>query len=519
MLLEHRNPWTKFLRRDFLIENEITFPKIISGGDFIWTIHVYCCSKRFLKLATPLYFYRSSSSESVSRKWRAPAEQVFHWAYAFVAWMKSLNSLAEKTELLKENPAYCSQLLSNHFDYCLNRCLEARTQLSTQEIYEILFREFAKESTDLTVPFFFSNADAQRKEITKISSLLGKLKVYFTARADIKFVPKGEGDFQIISISDEKANIWKPAWFQRGGIGYQIQSYAGNMEIVAKASADGKIKLDLRGLDMKDPNDKSKRIPYWIDYTNLTVNGKIVFDTLMPVWHDKAYNYILDVKADEEIKIKTKWLPHRADTEDVSANAEDFQSKSAEKDTLINKLQVTLDNEKKAADKQKILISELQAALDNEKKIHNGDAELIRNFSDYFTSRIDLRLVPNGEGKLQIVSVSDDKATVKRAGWLPKNESGYFIQSYVGKMEIIAKPTADGQINLDLRGLDVRNPEDRSKKIPYWIDYTKLSVNGEVIFEERLPIWHNKPFRYKLDVKADEEIKIAVEWQPHRSDT
>ena len=291
------------------------------------------------------------------------------------------------------------------------------------------------------------------------------------------------------------------------------------MEIVAKATVDGQVTLKLRSLYVKAPDDNSKCFPYWIDYTKLVVNEKVIFDNLMSAWHDKPYIYNLDVKADEEIKIQVEWLPHRDDSLNVSAGVKEIQAKSSEKDTLINKLQVTLDNEKKTADKQKVLIAELQAALDNEKKFHSDDAELIHKFSGYFTSRIDLKLVPNGEGKLKIVSVSDDKATIKRAGWLPKNESGYFIHSYAGKMEIIAKATADGQINLDLRGLDVRNPEDKSKRIPYWIDYTKLVVNGEVLFDELTPVWHNKPFRYKLNVKADEEIKIKMEWLPHRSDT
>lgn len=30
------------------------------------------------------------------------------------------------------------------------------------------------------------------------------------------------------------------------------------------------------------PNDRSKGIPYWIDYTNLIVNDKMIFDTLTP---------------------------------------------------------------------------------------------------------------------------------------------------------------------------------------------------------------------------------------------
>ena len=141
-----------------------------------------------------------------------------------------------------------------------------------------------------------------------------KFKRYFTARVDVKLMPKGEGDFQILNVSDDKATVWKPGWLQKGCIGYQIQSYVGTMEIVAKSDIGGQIRLVLLGLDIRHPEDNSKFIPYWIDYTKLTVNGKVIFDALTPVWHNKPYRYNVDVKANEEIKIQVEWFPHRSDT-------------------------------------------------------------------------------------------------------------------------------------------------------------------------------------------------------------
>ena len=93
------------------------------------------------------------------------------------------------------------------------------------------------------------------------------------------------------------------------------------------------------------------------------------------------------------------------------------------------------------------------------------------------------------------------------------------ITSFVGKMAFVAKATVDGQIRLFLRGIDVRTPEDNSKRVPYWVDYTKLIVNGKVVFDKLTPAWHDKAYAYNMDVKAGEEVKIQIEWLPHRSDT
>ena len=148
----------------------------------------------------------------------------------------------------------------------------------------------------------------------KDKKIADKFKPYLTARLDVKLVPEEQGDFQIVSASDEDAKIEKPAWFNKDGIGYMIQSYVGKLDIVAKAAVDGEIRLYLRGVDIRYPEDNSKRIPYWIDYTKLIVNDKVIFDKLTPTWHDKPYFYSMDAKGGEEIRIQVEWLPHRSDT-------------------------------------------------------------------------------------------------------------------------------------------------------------------------------------------------------------
>ena len=158
-----RNPWTKFTRREFLIENEIIFPKIFSGGDFIWNIQLCCYSRRFLRVPIPLYFYREYSAESVTRKKRSVAEQNSYWISAFVHWVKALNALSDETAVLKENPVYCYAALQGHFEYCLRCFSNERMQLKPQEIYEILSREFAGDPSAATVPFLFSVIDGQQK--------------------------------------------------------------------------------------------------------------------------------------------------------------------------------------------------------------------------------------------------------------------------------------------------------------------------------------------------------------------
>ena len=166
------NPWTKFVARNFLLKNKIEFPQIISGGDYVWTIQIYCCSKRFLRLPIPLYFYRNDSAESIWQKKRLPAEQIYHHVTAFLKWLKAFSELSNQIEILKQNPPYCFQALNLHFNECLRACEEERKQLSTQEIFKIL----CQDSSDLILPFFFSAIDAYRKELLAAQQHVAELE-------------------------------------------------------------------------------------------------------------------------------------------------------------------------------------------------------------------------------------------------------------------------------------------------------------------------------------------------------
>ncbi|MBR2775420.1 MAG: hypothetical protein IKD73_10595 [Selenomonadaceae bacterium] len=135
----------------------------------------------------------------------------------------------------------------------------------------------------------------------------------------------------------------------------------------------------------------------------------------------------------------------------------------------------------------------------------------------YITSRIAIQ-PQSTEGDFKIISFSDEKARMIQVNWIPNRGKSYTFLSHVDKLELVAKATVDGQIFLVLSGMWVPDPKDKSKLIPYWIDYTKLIVNEETILNNLTPTWYSKPYVYKMNVKADEEIKIQVEWLPHKSD-
>ena len=184
-----RAPWSKFVRRDFLLKNKILFPDIVTGGDCIWCINVYAYSKRFLRLPTPLYFYRRYNGTSITRTTRTAQEQLSYWVAAFIAFLKALNELQNRTPVLRENPNYCYEATrGGHFEWCLNRTNDARHELSNEEVYKILYSEFSKEKDlfETAVPFFFAVIDNEKKNREE------KLQTIKNLREEVKQLKKAK---------------------------------------------------------------------------------------------------------------------------------------------------------------------------------------------------------------------------------------------------------------------------------------------------------------------------------------
>ena len=308
-------PWNKLVRRKPVIKNRLFFPDVRPSEDNIWNQSLLFCTKKFLRVPNVTYIYRLTENSMVRRE-RSPQQKINFWLNPVLLGLKSLDKFLKRHKFFKENPSYRFELLNKFINTRFTWTLNASKELADDVIYSTLKEEFGKRlgKYDVLISALCTLLYEEKKARDKDAEAFRQLRNTLTARIDVKLIPKGEGDFQMISVSDDKANVRKPSWLNKDGIGYQIQSYAGKVEIVAKATVDGQIRLNLRGLDIRKPDDKSKRIPYWIDYTKLVVNEEVIFDELKSAWHDKPFLHKLDVKADDEVKIQIEWHPHRSDT-------------------------------------------------------------------------------------------------------------------------------------------------------------------------------------------------------------
>ena len=159
-----------------MIEHEIIFSEILSGGDFLWTIELFAHAERFLRNPNAVYYWRDDSSLSITRLQREPEKQVAFWFAVIVAMINSMNALSNKVELLKENPQYVYEALRHILKEQFKRSTINAENFPPAKVFEFLRREFEKQSVDLQAPFFLSVIDSQEKELSAAQKRIAKLE-------------------------------------------------------------------------------------------------------------------------------------------------------------------------------------------------------------------------------------------------------------------------------------------------------------------------------------------------------
>lgn len=145
----------------------------------------------------------------------------------------------------------------------------------------------------------------------KINAIvLNDLIHYLTARIDIKNSGKHQNKMEFLFISDDDSILSFPEWFKNEeGIGAVIESSKGKLDLKIKCINEGNLNLLLRGIDAKDSN--GTRLPIFIEFNRVIVNGKHLIDENKVVSHDDFYQCNFKVGDEDIIFIHIEWGPFR----------------------------------------------------------------------------------------------------------------------------------------------------------------------------------------------------------------
>ena len=232
-------------------------------------------------------------------------------------------------------------------------------------------KEKAKKQRGLNIVVFNDNlqfmidsqrfgADAKSNANKSHKNSINPAK-FLHARLDVKNEGEPSSDVEVLSISDSSAKVSSPEWLRGNGMGRVIRSDAGSLAFKLKCIADGKLVINLKGEDVRDA--EGERIPLWVNYTKLAVDGKVMFDGLKPVWHDRPYKFEMDVADGQIVDVQAEWVPEYAaigkgvekavktsaekENEQIKSLMSELSESNAEKSRMSAKLKKVSSSNKK----------------------------------------------------------------------------------------------------------------------------------------------------------------------------
>lgn len=316
--------------------------------------------------------------------------------------------------------------------------IKTNTHLS-YENYEDELKQIKKS---LTSSYYENNAEFLRK--------------YSESRIDIKNYGGEKHNVNIIDCDDILCSPLEPSWFTNWeGTGKVLHSTRGEINFTVECVEDGILVLSFKGLDYRDKYDA--RIPIYIDYTEIIVDGVNIIPQGRVAWHDDPITYEAPVVDGQLVNVRAKWVP------------------------LNYKSNLRLFN--------------------NYEKLSNVVSE----------GRIDIKNYGKSENNIKVLNQSDLRCKITQPDWFEDNHGkGSTIESTDGNLDLSIECMGEGNLLIEFRSMDYRDNND--KRIPVLIKYTNIQVNNNVVVQDERVSWHDDPIRFEQKVKDGEIINIHAEW-------
>ena len=145
-------------------------------------------------------------------------------------------------------------------------------------------------------------------------------------------------------------------------------------------------------------------------------------------------------------------------------------------------------------------------------KVKKQVNQIKKQYAKYSILRMDIQ--NRGDEGCDVIEqlVTPDPVSLCKPQWLP---GGITVESSAGRMSVDVQCKGDGELEIGLMGLDVRNED--GKRYPVWIDCTYFAVNREVVFADTKTVCHDKRYVYRKPVADGEFVQLEVAWSECRS--
>lgn len=125
--------------------------------------------------------------------------------------------------------------------------------------------------------------------------------------------------------------------------------------------------------------------------------------------------------------------------------------------------------------------------------------------------RVDIKNFGDSYNAIKIIKYNDGLNCTFPA-WLTNDNGIGCLMESDKDINLTFQTINGGNLQISIRGIDFRDFNDRTKRIPVYVDFTKLQVNNMDFLDENILSWHNTPLRFNMDCEHNEIFNLKVNY-------
>lgn len=176
--VSHSYNWesvTMFCRRDFLVANQIYFPRMTNNEDMVFSFSILCAAEKFLRAPNVTYVYRQRSDSLSHKLPTAPAEYVHKWLRVLNDGLNEFAKVMASAKFFSEHREYRRAVLNFFYREVARAFPPIYAKHPDFVLDEFIKKEFHPEDAEL-VAQLFGEVNIQRLTIAKLRRELAEFQ-------------------------------------------------------------------------------------------------------------------------------------------------------------------------------------------------------------------------------------------------------------------------------------------------------------------------------------------------------
>lgn len=177
---------SSFLRRDFLVKNQIFFADILGAEDMLFNFKCLCVAEKILSVPNVTYIIRPRAGSISREKQSIDIPQHFHkWLSVMVVGTKKSEDIMSHIDFFKNRPNYRYAVIEFFFQEALHMMPFIYTQIPPFALNELVKKEFHPDDAALSA-YLFNTVNIHRLQLMQLQqeniALRNELKKYQTVQ-------------------------------------------------------------------------------------------------------------------------------------------------------------------------------------------------------------------------------------------------------------------------------------------------------------------------------------------------